>query len=210
MHIRSNIIISSIVFLAVTSTALAREGSLPKIEFQTLCRARQITIDAVFSNQNSNAFDSCVSSEQDARDKLLARWASIAALDKTYCIHPSAFSPSYLEWLGCIMTREFAQGLRKGRPVSAPVQGPCPHVTWKLDGTISSAEICNLSSVLYEKTSLDSPPNRRLCIWCSSARGGPVVIGTKRGVGPCWINVDGLWFWNVAVCPKAWIAVIAV
>ena len=21
------------------------------------------------------------------------------------------------------------------------------------------------------------------------------------GVGPCWINVDGLWFWNVAVCP---------
>ena len=22
------------------------------------------------------------------------------------------------------------------------------------------------------------------------------------GVGPCWINVDGLWFWNVAVCPN--------
>ena len=21
------------------------------------------------------------------------------------------------------------------------------------------------------------------------------------GVGPCWINVDGLWFWNVAACP---------
>ena len=21
------------------------------------------------------------------------------------------------------------------------------------------------------------------------------------GVGPCWINVDGLWFWNAAVCP---------
>jgi hypothetical protein len=20
------------------------------------------------------------------------------------------------------------------------------------------------------------------------------------GVGPCWINVDGLWFWNVAAC----------
>lgn len=22
------------------------------------------------------------------------------------------------------------------------------------------------------------------------------------GVGPCWINVDGLWFWNVAACPE--------
>ena len=21
------------------------------------------------------------------------------------------------------------------------------------------------------------------------------------GVGPCWINVEGLWFWNVAACP---------
>jgi hypothetical protein len=21
------------------------------------------------------------------------------------------------------------------------------------------------------------------------------------GVGPCWINVDGLWFWNVVACP---------
>ena len=21
------------------------------------------------------------------------------------------------------------------------------------------------------------------------------------GVGPCWVNVDGLWFWNVAACP---------
>ena len=21
------------------------------------------------------------------------------------------------------------------------------------------------------------------------------------GVGPCWINIGGLWFWNVAACP---------
>jgi hypothetical protein len=21
------------------------------------------------------------------------------------------------------------------------------------------------------------------------------------GVGPCWVNVDGLWFWNVIACP---------
>lgn len=23
----------------------------------------------------------------------------------------------------------------------------------------------------------------------------------EYGVGPCWINVDGLWFWNVVACP---------
>jgi len=40
---------------------------------------------------------------------------------------------------------------------------------------------------------------------------GHVWYGTHRhlwhgrwydyGVGPCWINVDGLWFWNVVACP---------
>jgi len=41
--------------------------------------------------------------------------------------------------------------------------------------------------------------------------GGHVWYGHNRhrwhgvwyeyGVGPCWINVDGLWFWNPIVCP---------
>ena len=41
--------------------------------------------------------------------------------------------------------------------------------------------------------------------------GGHVWYGHNRhrwhgawyeyGVGPCWINVDGEWFWNVLVCP---------
>jgi hypothetical protein len=41
--------------------------------------------------------------------------------------------------------------------------------------------------------------------------GGHVYYGRNRhrwhgkwyayGVGPCWINIGGIWFWNVAVCP---------
>jgi hypothetical protein len=40
---------------------------------------------------------------------------------------------------------------------------------------------------------------------------GHLYVGKKRhrwhdkwyayGVGPCWIKVGGLWFWNVAACP---------
>jgi hypothetical protein len=40
---------------------------------------------------------------------------------------------------------------------------------------------------------------------------GHLYVGKKRrmwhgkwyayGVGPCWINVGGVWFWNVAACP---------
>ena len=108
MYVRSRIIISSIILLAAASTAWSRENSLPKIDFETLCRARQATIDAVFGKQNADTLESCVKSEQDARDKLLARWPTMTTLDKTYCIHPTEYSPSYLEWLGCIITREYA------------------------------------------------------------------------------------------------------
>jgi hypothetical protein len=41
--------------------------------------------------------------------------------------------------------------------------------------------------------------------------GGHVYYGRNRhrwhgrwyayGVGPCWINVGGIWFWNIAACP---------
>lgn len=150
MYVGSRIIISNIIFLATVSffaaasTAWSRENSLPKIDFERLCRARQATIDAVFGKQNGSTFESCVRSEQDARDKLLARWPTMTTLDITYCIQPTAFSPSYLEWLGCIITREYAQKLPKGRPDPALASGPCPHVTWKLDGTISSADPCHL------------------------------------------------------------------
>ena len=40
---------------------------------------------------------------------------------------------------------------------------------------------------------------------------GHLYVGRKRhrwhgvwyayGVGPCWINIGGVWFWNVAGCP---------
>jgi hypothetical protein len=144
MYIRSTIIISGVIMFAAASTAFSRDVDVPKIDVQTLCRTRQATVDAVFTAQNSNALELCVSSEQDARDKLLARWATLSTLDKTSCVHPKAYSPSYLEWLGCIDTREYVHTLQISRPASAPTQGPCPTVKWQPDGSIVSVETCNL------------------------------------------------------------------
>src|SRR5271169_1164362 len=144
MYIRSRIIISGIILLAAAATALSSDNSLPKIDIQTICRARQATVDAVFGNGNVNTFDLCVRSKQDARDKLLARWATIPTLDKISCIHPTAYSPSYFEWLGCIITRDYVQTMRAARPASAPPPGPCPTVKWLPDGSIASVATCKL------------------------------------------------------------------
>lgn len=144
MHIQSIIIVTGTIFLAAASAALAGDGNLSKIDIQAVCRTRQATVDAVFSNQNSSTFESCTSSEQDARNKLLERWGTIPAEDKISCVHPAAYSPSYLEWLGCIVTREYVRALRAERPVAAPPRGPCPTVEWKSDGTIVGVVSCDL------------------------------------------------------------------
>jgi hypothetical protein len=66
------------------------------------------------------------------------------ASDKLSCVHPTAYSPSYLEWLGCIMTREYVRTLRAERPTPTLMRGPCPIVNWQPDGSIASVDTCNL------------------------------------------------------------------
>lgn len=38
-------------------------------------------------------------------------------------------------------------------------------------------------------------------IWYGQNRHRWRGVWYAYGIGPCWINVDGLWFWNVAACP---------
>jgi hypothetical protein len=53
------------------------------------------------------------------------------------------------------------------------------------------------------------PANKRYLV--GRAYNGHIWFGHSRhfwhgrwyayGVGPCWIYIDGLWFWNPVVCP---------
>ena len=73
----------------------------------------------------------CVKNEQSARE-LAERWTTISALDKTSCVHPVGWSPSYSEWLGCLDII----------PNLWPASKLCPTVNWQLDGSITGVVAC--------------------------------------------------------------------
>jgi hypothetical protein len=144
MHIRSRIIISGAVVLLASSAALSRDDVLPKIDLQKQCQTTQNATDALTGTKNPNAFDLCINSEQNAREKLIERWATIPAADKASCIHSTDWSPSYFEWLGCIDTRVYVRTMRAEHPTSMPASGLCPTVNWQPNGSITNVVACQL------------------------------------------------------------------
>jgi hypothetical protein len=144
MYVLSKIIISGTIVLMTASAALSKDVVLPKIDLQKQCRTTQESTDALTGTKNPNAFDLCMTSEQSARDTLVARWATIPPLDKANCIHPTDWAASYIEWLGCIDTRVYVRTMRVEHPDSTPASGLCPAVKWQSDGSIASVATCNL------------------------------------------------------------------
>ena len=142
MDTPSRIGISCAVILMVSSAALARDGGLPQFDIPKQCQKIQRAADELTGTKNPGAFDSCVKNEQSARDKLAERWATISALDKTSCVHPAGWSPSYSEWLGCLDTRDYTRTVRKDHPESMAASKLCPTVNWQLDGSITRVVAC--------------------------------------------------------------------
>jgi hypothetical protein len=135
---RLRIAISVVAVLALASTAVAKDGGLPKLNVEYACHASEQAVAAVVS-VTTDIYKSCLDDENDARNQLDKAWAKFLASDKARCINPKEFLPSYVEWLTCLeMTRDVKQ-MRKGRP--APTSSDaheCPVVRFLEDGTITS------------------------------------------------------------------------
>jgi hypothetical protein len=144
MHIRSIIVVSGAIVLMAASAALSKDGVLPQLDVQKQCRATQKATDDLTGTKNPDAFDLCIRSEQSAREKLVARWATIPPSDKTGCIRPADWSASYSEWLGCVDTRVYVRTMREKNPTSMPASKLCPTVNWQSDGSITNVVACHL------------------------------------------------------------------
>ena len=46
--------------------------------------------------------DVCLSSEQAAREQIIKDWATYSSAERTQCVQPSVYLPSYVEWLTCL------------------------------------------------------------------------------------------------------------
>ena len=107
------------VFAAVTvfATIVVAQEKFPEIDTQKLCRSRAQSIGEMMGETQvaSRTFETCVNSEQQARDALVAAWKDIPASYKAACVKPGVYSPSYAEWISCLELNIDVKNLRQKR-----------------------------------------------------------------------------------------------
>jgi hypothetical protein len=93
----------------VGSHLLAVADSLPVFDVKKSCQGR--AIEAVFVGRNA---DTCIQSEEAARDQLKKRWGEFSAKDKVQCVATAKIggSPSYTEVITCLEMNRDLQKLR--------------------------------------------------------------------------------------------------
>ena|SRR5258707_15879105 len=79
---------------------------LPNLNVTPSCHAA-----AASEVETTDRMQTCVASEQDARDQLVQRWATFNGADRASCVESMmSFEPTYTELLTCL---ELAQDARK-------------------------------------------------------------------------------------------------
>jgi hypothetical protein len=96
-----------ITFVLAASLVSAAAQEPPRFDPAPGCRAGVNT-----GVKPRSDIDSCLRSEQDARDAIARQWAEFAAADRTRCVQKTQLGgpPSYIEVLTCL---ELARDARK-------------------------------------------------------------------------------------------------
>jgi len=119
-------------------------GDVPTIDLNVRCKKAEQTLIEMLGNSALQAFDACMSSEQAAKKALVDAWKDMPATIKYYCVRPSDYSPSYVEWIACV---EMIIDLRKQRAQNDTKYvgtGRCPIIEYTNDGSIRRINACAL------------------------------------------------------------------
>ena len=71
---------------------------LPTIDLRNVCG----TSADVSGAPRQKADDSCIKSEEVARDGIAKQWTEFSTADRVLCVDPKVYQPSYVEWLTCL------------------------------------------------------------------------------------------------------------
>ena len=84
-------------------------GGLRAINIRKTCQtSADISGDAL----DQRAYDACLRDERAARDAIIKQWEDFLPADKTSCIKPNVYLPSYIEWLTCLELHRDGRKLR--------------------------------------------------------------------------------------------------
>ena len=142
---KSKLCWSAAIALAITTlTAGAKDNGPPAFDVQGNCRASQVAVESAIGSSNPGLFDSCVKSEQNAREELVKSWATTNAADKALCVQPTQYMASYVEWLTCLEMQKDVNKRRKENGAEQIIDSDassCPMITWRPDGSITDVTV---------------------------------------------------------------------
>ncbi|MGO4870743.1 MAG: hypothetical protein ACLPGW_09050 [Roseiarcus sp.] len=78
---------------------IALAGAPPSVSLASICQSAQA---AALPEDKKAAYDSCVRDENDALDRLRAKWAHYSAAARAACVGSDAVTLSYVELLTCL------------------------------------------------------------------------------------------------------------
>jgi hypothetical protein len=119
----------------------AAQAQTPQIDIQNTCQlAAAAMVQLMGGSTSQRDYEICFTSEEKARDQITKDWSTYAAADRTQCLQPQVYLPSYIEWLTCL---EMARDVRKLKGVdSTPAPNPNAPITLPvLPASINDARI---------------------------------------------------------------------
>jgi hypothetical protein len=154
--------------LATPGVASAASNGVPTVDIAITCRTSEKALIAIFGASYQQTFDSCMTSENDARAQIVKNWSSFPAGARQRCVNTTGYMPSYVEWLTCLEMEKQVNEVRKSaathpattegrgaRAVARPgtransrgsrigsAANPCPIVQSGSDGSITSVIAC--------------------------------------------------------------------
>jgi len=157
--------------LATPGVASAASSGVPTVDIAITCRTSERALIAIFGAETQQNFQSCMTSENTAREQIVKNWQSYPAAGRQRCINTTGYMPSYVEWLTCLEMEQQVNELRKkadaaatnpptteGRGARAAVRpgspansrsprigseaNPCPVVQSRSDGSIIGVIAC--------------------------------------------------------------------
>ena len=90
------------------------QAQVPQIDINQTCRSAAAAMVILMGGSTSQRdFDICLGSEQKAREQIGKDWSTYAAYDRTQCLQPQVYLPSYIEWLTCLEMETAVKKMRQ-------------------------------------------------------------------------------------------------
>jgi hypothetical protein len=99
--------------LATPGVASAASGGVPTADIATTCRTSEKNLISIFGAETQQNFQSCMTSENGAREQIVKNWQNYPAGARQRCVNTTGYMPSYVEWLTCLEMEQQVNQLRK-------------------------------------------------------------------------------------------------